>query len=304
MSTTNKIALVTGGTGFIGKHLMQRLTSDGWKVHCLTRNLSDIICLNNVTYHQFTGDYSQLNEIIKISHPDIVFHLAAFYKAEHSALDILPMIEANITFGTLLLNSMAENNVQNLIFASTSWQHFKNEEYNPVCLYAATKKAFIDISKFFIEANNLKMITLKLFDTYGPGDSRKKLFYLLTEAARNNQILNMSTGEQLIDLVYIDDAIDAFVMSADRLLSNTQNTYEEFVVSSGRAIPLKNLVNTILKSGELSVHINWGKLACRKREVMQPFTNGVLVPGWRSRTNLAKGLKQIFKEKKDGEINE
>ena len=141
--------------------------------------------------------------IVNEANPEIVFHLASLFLAQHTLEDIERLVQSNLLFGVQIAEAITLQGVTKLINTGTSWQHYENEDYNPVCLYAATKQAFEDMLKFYVEASKLKVITLKLFDTYGPDDSRPKLFTLLRKVAQEQTELAMSPGEQLIDLVYM-----------------------------------------------------------------------------------------------------
>ncbi|GAH74036.1 unnamed protein product, partial [marine sediment metagenome] len=210
--TDNRIALVTGATGFVGSHLVRRLIKDGWEAHIITRSSSSLAQLedvcNKIIVHRHDGTTNSMINIVKGVKPEIVFHLASLFLAQHTSEDIERLVQSNLLFGVQLAEAMTLQGVTKLVNTGTSWQHFQNEPYNPVCLYAATKQAFKDMLKFYVEASELKVITLKLFDTYGPDDPRPKLFTLLRKVADEQTELAMSPGEQLIDLVYIDDVIE------------------------------------------------------------------------------------------------
>ena len=209
---TQRAILLTGATGFIGSHLVRRLIGDGWRVHVVARESSRVLLDGlggDVCFHVHDGTTEGMIKIVKDAAPVAVFHLASLFLAQHTAGDVTRLMRSNVEFPAQLLEAMAVNDVRMLINTGTSWQHFRNLEYNPVCLYAATKQAFDAILRFYVDNNALKAITLKLFDTYGPGDPRPKLVNLFQRAAASGAALAMSPGEQLIDLVYIDDAVDA-----------------------------------------------------------------------------------------------
>ena len=215
---STKTALITGATGFAGSHLAMRLFHDEWNVHVIIRPTSSLDSLQKIlpriTVHCHDGTTNQLISIMKKVKPDVVFHLASLVLSQHETKDIEPMIQSNIIFGTQLVEAMTSTEIYSLINTGTSWQHFQNQPYNPVCLYAATKQAYEMILTYYMEVSPLKVVNLKLFDTYGPDDSRRKLIPLLQEAAEKQHTLAMSPGEQLIDIVHIDDVCNAFVVAA------------------------------------------------------------------------------------------
>lgn len=298
ITKTNIKVLVTGATGFIGSHLVKRLVSEGWQTHIIIRKASNLYLIKNVIdkiiIHEHDGSTENMMEILKEVKPELVFHLASLFLARHRPDDIEALIKSNILFPTQLLEAMAANDTGYLINTGTSWQHYNNDEYNPVCLYAATKQAYEAIIKFYVESCNLKVLTLKLFDTYGPDDPRDKIFSLLKKSIIDGRELSMSPGEQLIDLVYIDDVIDAYILAAEMLLNNQGNNYQEYAVSSKKPIKLKDLAGLFEKAAMKKLPISWGGRQYRLREVMFPWSKGELLPGWEPKVSLEKGIKRLI----------
>ena len=152
--------------------------------------------------------------------------------------------------------------------------------------------------KILHRLNLIKSITLKLFDTYGPNDLRKKIFTILSEAQQNNNKIAMTSGEQLIDLVYITDVVEAYLKSIEHIIKvNNLSTNEIFFVSSGNQIKLKSLVRKYLEISKKKINIDWGKMAHRSRDIMNPIKGGLHVPGWEPKINIDQGLKMILKKK-------
>lgn len=303
MKARGNIALVTGATGFVGSNLTRRLVADGWQVHAIIRpdsnldQLRDIV--STVTLHSFNGSTENMLEIVRRSNPSTVFHLASLFVSEHQPKDIEPLIHGNLLFGTQLAEAMAVNGVENLVNTGTSWQHYENDEGNPVNLYAATKQAFEAILQYYVETKCLKVITLKLFDTYGPADPRPKLFSLLTHLAKSDENLDMSPGDQLIDLVYIDDVVAAFIQAADRQQGLRIGTSESYAITSGEPLKLRDIVKCFETVTSTLLSIKWGGRPYRNREVMKPWDSGESLPGWRAEVSLVEGIKLIFSQKKN-----
>ena len=298
MTENNKNILVTGATGFVGSRLVMKLVDEGWNVNVVVRpksNLQQIDELKKkITIHVFDGQIECLIDIFSKSKPLIVFHLASLFIAEHQPSDVKQLIDSNVLFGAQLIEAMFVNDCKFLINTGTSWQHMDNEPYKPVCLYAATKQAFDTILDYYVDAHNFHIYTLSLFDTYGPKDPRKKLFYLLNRYTESNDSLAMSPGEQLIDLVYIDDVIEAFIIAGELLLnSKSKRDKTEFAVSSKNPIQLKELVKVYESVVGKKVSINWGQRQYRMREVMVPWNDGKILPGWSPKVNLQNGIKMI-----------
>ncbi len=290
------IALITGASGFVGSHLARHLQQQGWQIHLLTRPNSVLPALLNdvpCQRHAYDGSTDSVLQAVADSRPTVVFHLASLFLSQHQSRDVAPLMASNVLFGSQLLEAMQVHGVTRLMNTGTSWQHYQNADYNPVCLYAATKQAFEAVLQYYVAAHGLRAITLKLFDTYGPADPRPKLFHLLQKTAQAGQPLDMSAGEQLIDIVHIDDVCAAYQLAAQRLLNDLAQGHESYAVSSGQPLPLKDLVALYAQVTGQNVPINWGARPYRPREVMQPWHSGQPVPGWQPRIALAEGMRRV-----------
>ncbi len=297
-----KRALLTGITGFVGLNLGKALLQDGWDVYGIVRETSKVERVEQELGDKVTllihSKEQDLNGIVAKVKPDVVFHLASVFLSSHTYNDISPIIASNVTFGTQLLEAMAANGVKNFVNTGTSWQHYNNEDYNPVNLYAASKQAFLDIIRYYQEAQNFRVINLELFDTYGPGDPRRKLFALLKEISESHEILKMSKGEQLIDIVYIEDVVRAFVLAGNYLAADDYDKCGTYAISSGQAIPLRELVAKYAQISGREVNIEWGARPYRDREVMRPWINGKNLPGWKPKNPLKVGVLKFLIERR------
>ena len=289
-----RTALITGITGFIGTHLAARLKADGWSVHGIVRKARQPAEIPaDVALHEHDGSTESLISIVSRVRPTVVFHLASLFIAEHRSEDVENLVRSNVLFGSQLAEAMVVNRAYALVNTGTSWQHYQNENYNPVCLYAATKQAYEAILHYYTEAHLLKVLTLKLYDTYGPGDRRQKLFAILRKLASGQSPLAMSPGEQLVDLVYIDDVTNAFIMAAERLLSQQKARREEYAVSSGKPLRLMDIVKLYGQLMGSPLPVEWGKRPYRSREMMIPWTGGIPLPGWAPKVGLEEGIQRM-----------
>ncbi len=292
--------LVSGAVGFIGSHLVRRLVGEGAAVHALLREGSDASCLaelgGTVTLHRHDGSTDGLTDILADARPETVYHLAAHFVAEHQAGDIVPLIDSNLRFATQLAEAAVATGVHDFVNVGTAWEHFEDGDDNPVCLYAATKHALESILRFYVEARGLRVVTLKLFDSYGPKDPRRKLFSILREAAAEGQRLALSPGAQLVDIVYVDDIIEALFVATRRLADGEVEGMERYAVSSGNPLPLRELVETWARVTGKALDIEWGGRPYRAREVMVPWRTGARLPRWRLAVSLEDGIARMEAE--------
>jgi nucleoside-diphosphate-sugar epimerase len=287
--------LLTGATGFIGRQLAHRLVAEDHEVAIVVRPGSqlDILqaVLSRIQVHVYDGSYASLLQALQATQPEVVIHVASLFVAQHKPEDVSRLVESNLNFPTQLLEAMNQLELGQLINTGTSWQHYQNQAYNPVNLYAATKQAFEALLAYYVEAQGFKAITLKLFDTYGPGDTRPKLFSLLRKTARTGETLRMSPGEQLLDLAYIDDVVDAYLLAMARVPDVTKA--ECYAVSNPARLSLRELVRIYGDTVGRPVNVEWGGLPYRPRDVLEPWTDHEVVPGWRVRVALRDGIVRM-----------
>ncbi len=289
MYKKNRI-LMTGGTGFIGSNLTNALIEDGHEVHILARSIDQPnYKLNNHASYYIINDLD-LNVLINNCSPDIIIHLA-FAK---SGQNIANIIECNLQLCTLILESLPSNKSVSIINTGTYWQHYNNKEYSPVNLYAASKEAFEKIAEYYLQVKNLKMLTLELFNNYGPNDMRRSLVCQLLHALQSGKPLDMSPGEQLLDFLHIDDVISGFQQALKHVSCMNVHSHKKFCLSSHQQISLKDLVSKIEKISTKKLDVRFGEKPYMERQIMKPEIKYPILPKWNPSISLDKGLSDLI----------
>ncbi len=291
--------LVTGATGFVGPHLVRGLLAAGHRVTACVIPGADLSGLEGLAVDCFThrGELDELRRQLGDGGFDGVLHLATCYVADHTAADLDRLVDANLRFGLQLLQAASEAKVPWMINVGTFWQHYHSEGYCPANLYAATKQAFEDLARYYLETTATAVVTLKLSDTYGPGDTRRKIFHLWQTIAASGESLPMSPGEQEIDVVHIRDVVRAFLMLVDHLGDAAWRRAmngESFAVSSGSTRTLRELAAIFEQATGRRLRIDWGGRPYRAREVMRSWRGGRPVPGWSPQVDLVDGVRELF----------
>jgi nucleoside-diphosphate-sugar epimerase len=296
--TCGQRAFLTGSSGFIGSHLVRHLHAAGWEVHVLQRPARERKPCPNASItqvHGYLGATEDIVQAMEVCKPNVVFHLASLFLAQHSPQQVIPLVEANVLLGTQLLEAMRFAGVTALVNTGTSWQHFHSDRFKPVNLYAATKQAFEDILAYYSDAAGIRSVTLKLFDSYGPGDTRKKLLHLLVESLRTGQGLQMSGGEQMLDLAHVDDICKAFLRAAQLLREVGHPAVTSYSVGGGQRRSLRDVVATLESVAGRKLQIDWGARPYREREVMRLW-DGPVLPGWEPKIALVDGFAALLRE--------
>jgi nucleoside-diphosphate-sugar epimerase len=225
--------------------------------------------------------------------PRRAVHLASLFLASHTPAQVDALIEANLRFSTAFAEACARAGAELFINTGTAWQRFGGEEYRPVNLYAATKEAFEAILRYYEDAMGMRSITIRLGDTYGPDDPRKKLVSILIDHARSGASLAMSPGEQRINLVHVDDVVRGFVLAVE---TNWEAPSSErtFALRGTETVSLRELVARIGTLSGKDLNVNFGERPYREREVFEPETLTANLPGWSPEVSLDAGLIDLI----------
>jgi UDP-glucose 4-epimerase len=249
--------LVTGGGGFIGSHLVEKLVNLRYEVRVLDNfssgreeNLGEVIDyveMNN-------GDVRDSDVVEKaVKGVDIVVHLAAAIDVQESMEKPLLYHEVNAT-GTLNLLNSAKNSVKKLIFASSCAVYGdpvdlpigEGHPVNPLSPYAASKLSAENYCRAFSESYGLKTTIFRLFNVYGPRQSANQYAGVITkfikQIKRGQVPVIFGDGDQTRDFIFVEDVVDFIVRVVGSKASGIFNVGTGSSVSINRLVELLGMV--------------------------------------------------------------
>ncbi len=256
-------ALVTGGAGFIGSNLVDRLLAEGNSVDVVDNlssgklaNLADARANrdNEFTFHQMDVCDPAVSELIERRRPEVVFHLAAQIDVRVSVSD--PALDARINvIGSInVLEGARRAGARKVAFASSGGTIYGNVDaedlpvseahsQQPVSPYGISKKVVTDYLFAYRELHQLEYTSLALANVYGPRqDPHGEAGVVAIFAGRllsGEPCTVFGDGSQTRDYVFVDDVVDGFVRAAERgsgLLCNIGTGTETSVVELYRAM--------------------------------------------------------------------
>ena len=258
-----KTCLVTGGAGFIGSHIVDRLLSDGHKVTVLDnfstgrpQNLEHHKANSNLKLIEI--DISEYNNIENyFKNIDWVFHIAAL-------ADIVPSIKSPFEYhksnadGTIsVLEASRKHNIKKLVYAASSscygipdnFPTPETSEIKPEYPYALTKNIAEQYVMHWGQLYKLPVISLRMFNVYGPRSRTSGTYgavfgVFLAQKLANKPYTVVGDGSQTRDFTFVTDVVDAYVKAADSKVKN-----EIFNVGSGNTYSINTLVK--LLGGEI-----------------------------------------------------
>jgi len=259
------IALITGGAGFIGSHLAERLLKDGNEVIAIdnlsTGSLKNIENFKEHSGFQFvTGDIRNV-ELIEplIEHSDVIFHLAAAVGVNLIAEDPVHTIETNIG-GTEIVLDIANKFGKKILIASSSEVYGKSEavpfrEDDDIVLgstslsrwsYACSKAIDEFLGLAFYQQYGLDVVIGRFFNTIGPRQTGRYGMVVprfVQMALRNEPVLIYGTGKQTRCFCYVDDLVKAVIslMDCERAAGKVYN------IGSSEEIAIEDLADKIIE---------------------------------------------------------
>lgn len=301
--------LVTGGMGFIGKHLVRSLLKNENTV-TIFDNFSNSDKKSNLLFMKsgvkiVDGDITKLNDISDaVKDQQIVIHLAAKISVEESIKNPSETFRINVDGTKNVLLSCKKNNVKKIIVASSAavyGESIKNlkltekSKMNPISPYGESKIKMEKEVKKFATKNGINYIILRFFNIYGIGQSDEYAGVItkFLERIRNNEDLKIfGDGRQTRDFVAIQDVINAI----HNAISYNKN--ELFNIASGKAITIKELAELMILLSEKKLDINYlppKKGDIRYSEADISLANKNL--GYISKIELKDGIKKLLNVK-------
>lgn len=300
--------LVTGGAGFIGSHLVEKLLKEGFDVIVLD-NLSsgkiENLDLKNPRLLFIKGDICDRKAVKKaLKNVDIVFHLAALIDVPFSVRKPTFVNHVNVCGSLNLLEESVKQHVENFIFASSCAVYGEpqyvpiDEEHptNPLSPYAASKLAVEKYCQVFNKLYGLKTVSLRLFNVYGPRQSNRAYSGVITKMVEilksGRPPIIFGDGTQTRDFVYVLDVVDAFYKTM-----NIRQCDGEINIGSGEETSINKLARLLIrKFGLKGVEPVYVKpRACDVKKSWANIEKAKRVLKYAPQFSLSKGCEALLK---------
>ena len=286
--------LVTGARGFLGRHLVRRLLADGAVVHATSRgprvSESDAVVRTapGPTWHSCdVSDPDQVDDLITRIQPQVVFHLASRVEGHREHALALPMLEANTRAAVAVMTAAQGQPGCRVVLAGSVEE--PRDEAAPCSPYAAAKAAATGYARLFASQWDLPVTVLRIAMVYGPDqpDTTKLVPYVIDCFLRGRQP-QLGSGTRLVDWVYIDDVIDAFVQAA----REPQAPGVVADIGTGEGHTIAEVVRTLARLTGHDRPVHFGERDDRRHDVAHLADPGLAVTAlnWRPRTGLSEGL--------------
>ncbi len=312
-----KTYFITGGAGFIGSSLAEKLLEDGNKVITID-NFCDFYnekikenniknAIKNSNYKIYRNDIRDRQAIKKIfdeNDIDVVIHLAAMAGVRPSIENPILYQEVNCMGTQNILEEMKLHNIKNGVFASSSSVYgnckevpFKEDMIVDFAIspYAATKKANEVMAHVYHKLFNMNIMMLRFFTVYGPKQRPDLAINKFTRLMLENKEIPMfGDGTTSRDYTYIDDIVDGVIKSCNYVMNNN-NIYEILNIGNSAPTSLIEMINTI---GEiLGVKPNIKQLPMQPGDVERTYADiskAKELIGYNPSTSFKKGIENFI----------
>ena len=235
-----KHILLTGANGFLGSHLLEALLNESYRVTILKRSTSNTWRIDHLMgkVSAYDVDRVALDEAFIDKKVDVVIHTACTYgRDKETTSDIL---NTNLVFGVKLLEASIENSVGKFINTDTffSGKFISNHLFD----YSLSKRQFNEWLKN--KSSIIKTINLRLQHVYGPKDNSGKFVpWLIDNIVRKDGNIQLTSGTQRRDFIYVTDAVNAYISAISYNL--TGSSYLDIDVGTGEKTELRVFIETI-----------------------------------------------------------
>lgn len=317
-----KTYFITGGAGFIGSTLADKLLEQENKVIVID-NFCDFYDnkikeknieknINNENYKIYRDDIrnkEKLSEIFDKNKIDCVIHLAAMAGVRPSIENPILYQDVNCLGTQNILEEMKKHNLKNLVMASSSSVYgnckevpFKEDMIVDYAIspYAATKKANEVMTHVYHKLSNMNVIMLRFFTVYGPKQRPDLAINKFTNLMLNNEEIPMfGDGTTSRDYTYIDDIVDGIIKSIEYVEKN-DSVYEIINLGNSSPISLKEMINTIGKA--LNVEPKIKQLPMQPGDVDRTYadiTKAKRLLGYEPKTSFEEGIRKFVEWNKN-----
>ena len=281
----NQRLLITGGTGYLGSRLITHLLESGGDVAVLSRRRAP--SPGSPAWFTHDGSTGSVTEALRRASPDQVIHLAASYVRNHEPINLEQLLEANVTFGSMVLEAMHEVGCRRFVYAGSVFQRSAGDA-SPRNLYAATKNAFEEVLDFYRSWAEIEDVRLTLCDVYGEDDPRQRLLNAAVAAAENGSTLQVPRHDPFLLPIHIDDVVRALEKAT--LMSPETGP---FWVGPAAAVKLSEIIALVARLAETPLTIERVDLPALPGDTLAP-TPFATLPGWFPGVTLEQGVQRMI----------
>ena len=304
MKKQNKTILVTGGAGFIGSHLVDKLVELNYKVIIINKfsnKKKKHVNPKAILYKINICDKEKVEQVFEKEKPDFVFHLAAQIDVQKAIKNPTQDIAVNILGGLNILENCLKYKVEKIIFTSSAavygnYGKVPIEEESlkkPINPYGVNKLSFEKYLDYYHQVFQQKYISLRFSNAYGPrqykGGECGVIGLFIDSVLNNKDLFINGDGKQTRDFIYVSDLVDALVLAVK------SNFVGKLNVSTNKEINLLDLLSVIEKKANKKIKLKF------RKEVPGDIKRSCLSNkkakkelGWKPKVSIEEGVGSVI----------
>ncbi len=286
--------LITGGTGYLGKHVINRLLAiENIEIFLLVREDDCHYDDNRISTYKISENV--LDELFN-KQIDCVLHLATSYGRNNESNEYV--LNTNLMFPLSIIEKAIEYKVKCFFNMDTAIHKLINS-------YTVSKTNFRDWGNYFAKQGLIRFVNIKSEHFYGPFDNKVKFIANMLDQLKNN-VPNIQTtlGEQERAFIYIDDIVDAIYSIINHEINNDSKEYIEYEVGPDNNIKIKDALLIMKQLTNSNSNIEFGAIPYRVNEEMQSQCDNSKLKsiGWEQKVlTFEDGIKMILEEENRNE---
>lgn len=304
MDFPSKKVLVTGGAGFIGSHLVDRLIKEGYEV-CVIDNLSTGKKENlnpKAKFYELDILNPEISGVFRKEKPEVIFHYAAQINVRKSVENPIEDAKINVLGSLNILEGCREYKVKKIIFASTGGAVYgqtdiiptpETHSEFPLSPYGICKLTVEKYLNYYCKSFGLSFISLRLANIYGPRQDSKGetgvIAILCDKMLSKKQPVINGDGGQARDFVFVEDVIEA------NILAMKQNKTGIFNIGTAKETDINTIFRKLKKISQAECQEKYGpsKIGEQKRSCLD-YTKAKKELNWQPKYSLEEGLKKTL----------
>ena len=307
----DQTVLVTGASGFIGSRLVEQLTVNGAKVRAFVRYTSRAeIGLLKLMPHEILEkveiirgdlrDYSAVEQAAKDA--NTIFHLGALISIPYSYVHPVETVQTNV-LGTMNILEACRKTGAKLVHTSTSEVYgtalrVPIDEEHPLqgqSPYSASKIGADKLVESYYRSFDVKTITIRPFNTYGPGQSNRAVIPTIITQALSGDVVRLGNLNAIRDFTYLDDTVDGFLLAGQAEVWDG----ETYNLGTGEEISIGAIAELIFKIMEKQpdIQLDAKRLRPEKSEVMRLISDNQKARKafkWQPKIGMEEGLRRTI----------
>ena len=307
----NRTVLVTGAGGFIGSRLCEKLIEGGSSVRAFVRYTSraEIGLLKLLPKEVLErieiirGDLRDNNAVEQAAKgTDTVFHLGALISIPYSYVHPVETVQTNV-IGTMNILEACRKVGAKLVHTSTSEVYgtalrVPIDEDHPLqgqSPYSASKIGADKLVESYYRSFNVRSITIRPFNTYGPGQSNRAVIPTIITQALAGNVVRLGNLDAIRDFTYLDDTVEGFLLAGQAGLWDG----ETYNLGSGQEISIGDIAELIFKimGKQPVIQVEQSRLRPEKSEVLRLISDNQKVKaalGWQPNVGMEEGLRRTI----------